>query len=102
MIEPFEETTEEAAQAMSTYLMELFDLESEDETESVEIPDNFSDFLTISTKGPKLDERAIKCLCANGMNGIQAFLLYSQQSFQDMLSPLPTVHLPEISCSHGL
>jgi hypothetical protein len=101
-MEPFEEMTEEAAQAMFTCLMELFDSESEDETESVEIPDNFSDFLTIGTKGPKLDERTIRCLCANGVNGIRSFLLYSQQSFQDMHLPLPTVHLPEISCSHGL
>ena len=75
---------------------------TEDETESVEIPDDFSDFLTIGTKGHKLDERTIRFLCANGVNGIRSFLLYSQQSFQDMLSPLSTVHLPEISCSHGL
>jgi hypothetical protein len=101
-MEPFEEMTKEAAQATFTRLTELFDSESEDETESVEITDDFSDFLTIGTKGPKLDERTVRFLCANGVNGVRSFLLYSQQSFQDMLLPLPTVRLPEISHNHGL
>lgn len=76
-MESFEETTEEAVQAMFTQLTELFDSESEDETKSIEIPEDLSDFLTISTKGPKLDERTIRFLCANGVSGIRSFLLYS-------------------------
>jgi hypothetical protein len=42
--------------ATFTHLMELFDLESEDEMESLEITDEFSDFPTMVTKGPKLDD----------------------------------------------
>jgi hypothetical protein len=61
MMEPFKETSEEAAQAMFTrQLTELFDSESKDETECVKIPQELSDFLTLSTKGPKLDETTVR------------------------------------------
>lgn len=38
-MQPFEEMPKEAAPAMFTHLLELFNSESEDETESVEIPE---------------------------------------------------------------
>ena len=102
MAESVEETYEQAAQVMYNQLIELFDSESEEETEDVDIPQELSDFLTIGTKGPRLDEQTVRFLCENGVTGLRSFLLYSQQSFQDMVSPILTVELPGISRSNGL
>jgi hypothetical protein len=73
--------TEAAGQALLQHFAELFDSESEDEPEEVDIPEDLSDFLTTGTKGPKLDEGTVAFLCAQGVSSVRSFLLYSQQSF---------------------
>ena len=96
------DSTEVDGQALLQHFTELFDSESKDEAEEVEITDKFSDFLTIATKGPKLDEGTVNFLCAHGVSGIRSFILYAKQSFEEMLSPVYTVRLIEIGRNHGL
>jgi hypothetical protein len=96
------DSTEVEGQELFQCFTELFDSESEDEAEEVEITEEFSDFLTIATMGPKLDEGTVNFLCAQDVSGVHSFILYAKQSFEEMLSPVPTVQLTEIGRNHGL
>jgi hypothetical protein len=48
-----------------------------------------------------LDEQTVRLLCENGVDAARMFLLYSQQSFQEMLSPIPTRNLYNVSRSNN-
>ena len=96
------DSTKAEGQALFQRFTELFDSESKDEAEEVKITKEFSDFLTIATKGPKLDEGTVNFLCVQGVSGVRSFILYAMQSFEEMISPVPMVCLTEIGRNHGL
>jgi hypothetical protein len=102
MLEPIAKIFEEEAQIMHDRILELFESDSDDEMEDVVIPPELSHFLTIGAKGPWLDEQTVWFLFSKGVTGGWSFLLYSQQSFQEMISPLSTVDLPMISQNNAL
>lgn len=52
-------------------LIELFDdSDSEDESEDVDVGEALHDFLTLTIKGPQLDEQTVLLLCNNGVEDI--------------------------------
>ena len=98
----FDNDLEEGVPVLFNRLVELFESESEDEPEEVDIPQDLYDFLTIGHKGPKLDEQTVRFLCENGVTGMRSFLLYVRQSFNDMMSSLSNNTLAGITRSNGL
>jgi hypothetical protein len=75
-------------------VLELFDeSESEDESEDLDVGEDLHDFLTMTIKGPQLDEQTIGLLFNNGVEDSLSFLLYSKLSYQEMLSAISTKKL---------
>ena len=81
-------------------LLELFnESESKDELADFDLGEVLHDFLLITIKGPQLDEQTAGLLFNNGVKDLRSFLLYSQQSYQEMLSPIHTQTLLTLSRS---
>ena len=81
-------------------LLELFDdSDSEDEPEDFDLGEVLHDFLILTIKGPQLDEQTVGLLFHNGVEDLRSFLLYSRQSYQEMLSPIRTATLLTLSRS---
>jgi hypothetical protein len=103
MEEQFKDESEEGAQILFTWLVELFESESKDDPDKVDVPPELYNFLTIGHKGPRLDELTIRFLCENGVTRVRSFLLYTRLSFHDMMSPILTTALAaRITHSNGL
>ena len=81
-------------------LIELFDdSDSEDESDDIDVGEELNDLLTLTTKGPQLDERTVVLLFNNGVEDSRSFLLYSKQSYQEMLSRISTNKLLNLNQS---
>ena len=90
MTEPLENLRETGVgQGATLNLLELFDeSESEDESEDLDVGEALHDFLILTIKGPQLDEQMVTLLFNNGVEDLRSFLLYSKQSYQEILSPI--------------
>ena len=95
MTEPLENLRETGVgQEAMLNLLELFDeSESEDELEDLDVGEALHDFLILTIKGPQLDEQTVTLLFNNGVEDLRSFLLYSKQSYQEILSPISTKKL---------
>ena len=95
MTEPLENLRETGVgQGATLNLLELFDeSESEDELEDLDVGEALHDFLILTIKGPQLDEQMVTLLFNNGVEDLRSFLLYSKQSYQEILSPISTTTL---------
>ena len=91
MTEPSDKMQENEGHDTAFNLVESFyESESEDESEDVDVGEALHDFLTLTIKGPQLDEKTLVLLFNNGVEDLRSFLLYSKQSYQEMLSPIST------------
>jgi hypothetical protein len=100
MTEPSDMMEGDEGHSPTINLIELFDeSDSENESEDIDVGEELHDFLTLTTKGPQLDERMVVLLFNNGVEGSRAFLLYSKQSYQEMLSPISTNKLLNLNQS---
>ena len=89
---------DEFADAMAQF----FAYESDDEVEALEVPDDLHEFLSAHENGPHLNDSTVRFLSANGVIDIRTFLLYSQSTFHDMISPLSTTVLPKLNRTYSL
>jgi hypothetical protein len=83
MTGPVETASAKAVTALLTRIIELSASESEDESESIKISQEWFDFLALAEKGPKLDELTVRLLCENGVSVPRIFLLYTQQTLEN-------------------
>jgi uncharacterized coiled-coil protein SlyX len=91
MTEPSDKMQEIKGHDTAFNLVESFyESESEDESEDVDVGEALHNFLTLTIKGPQLDEKTVVLLFNNGVEDLRSFLLYSKQSYQEMLSPIST------------
>ena len=90
-MDPLDTSQENEAEGTTLNLLELFnESESEDESEDLDVGETLHDFLILTIKGPQLDEQTAALLFNNGVEDLRSFLLYSRQSYQEMLSPIGT------------
>ena len=88
MTEPLENLRETVGQGTTLNLFELFDeSESEDESEDLDVGEALHNFLILTIKGPQLDKQMVTLLFNNGVEDLRSFLLYSKQSYKEILSP---------------
>jgi hypothetical protein len=100
MAEPTESLQENEGSGNTFNLLELFDeSESDDESVDLDVGEYLLDFLTQTIKGPQLDEQSVTLLINNGVDGSRSFLLYSKQSYQEMLTLISTKKLLSLSRS---
>ena len=88
---PLDGLSDNEGEGNTLTLLELFDdSDSEDEPEDFDLGEVLHDFLILTIKGPQLDEQTAGLLFNNGVADLRSFLLYSRQSYQEMLSPIRT------------
>jgi hypothetical protein len=73
--------------------------DSDDELDDIDVGEELHDFLTLTIKGPQLDEHTIVVLHNSGVEDMQTFLDYSQMSYPDMISSIPTKILLDLGRS---
>ena len=94
MTEPLNTIPEDEGKETTLNLLEWFEeSDSEDEFDDPDVGETLQDFLTLTIKGPQLDEQTVILLSNNGVEDIRSFLLYSKQSYPEMLSPIGTKKL---------
>ena len=68
MTEPLDMMEGDEDNSPTINLIELFDeSDSEDESEDIDVGEELNDLLTLTTKGPQLDERTVVMLFNNGV-----------------------------------
>jgi hypothetical protein len=74
MTEPLDTLQENEEKGTKFDVLELFDeSESEDESEDLDVGEDLHDFLTITIKGPQLDEQTVGLLFNNGVEDSRSF-----------------------------
>lgn len=100
MTEPLDTMSGDEGEQTTINLLELFEeSDSEDDFDDPDVGETLHDFLILTIKGPQLDEQTVVLLSNNGVVDIRSFLLYSKQSYQEMLSPIGTKKLLTLSRS---
>ena len=100
MTEPSDTLPEDESERGSLNLLELFnESDSEDEPDDLDVGEELHNFLILTIASPQLDEQTVILMFNNGVEDIRSFLLYSKQSYQEMLSPLSTKKLLTLSRS---
>ena len=100
MMEPLDTMSGDEGEQTTINLLELFEeSDSEDDFDDPDVGETLHDFLILTIKGPQLDEQTVVLLSNNGVVDIRSFLLYSKQSYQEMLSPIGTKKLLTLSRS---
>ena len=87
MTEPLDTMMGDECEQTTLDLFELFEeSDSEDDFDNPNVGEPLHDFLTLTIKGPQVDEETVVLLFNNGVVDIRSFLLYSKQSYQEILS----------------
>ena len=94
MTEPLDTMMGNEREQTTLDLFELFEeSDSEDDFDNPDVGETLHDLLTLTIKGPQVDEETVVLLFNNGVVDIRSFLLYSKQSYQEILSPIGTKKL---------
>ena len=86
MTEPLDTLQENEEKGTQFDVLELFDeSESEDESEDLDVGEDLHDFLTITIKGPQLDEQMVGLLFNNGVEGSSFIFVVFDNTSNDWL-----------------